>query len=480
MDRAGSVITGDDLGRPVVRNLALVFSGRAVTLALQFVAFAVAAAYLEPALLGIYTFAIALAALFRLLPAFSFDPVVTRDLAQRPADEPALVPNVAYVRLVLAAVAYGVLALTVVAGGYGETRIEAALVAGLVLPAIALDTFRNSLGIRLRLGWTAVADVLEAVLTLAGAIVLAAADAGVYAFLWLYVAVKFVNGLVLLAAVSRVADFDWRPRAADWPRLLRLGAPLALATVLIALYFRLDMVILARLKPDADVGQYGAAYKFLDTVLLVPALALGVIQPVIARSVMEGRELLRRRYSRSVQLMTVAGLGVAVLGGMTAARLVPALPGFKQYEGAGDALAILSVAAGLAFVGAVVQATLIATHRQRQLVYAAAVALVINVVLNLVLIPPYSYTGAAAATVATEVAVLLFSLWAVRPVGLGWPLGGLARALLAGGAAAAVLALAFPAPPLLQLALGLGAYGVAVVAVRAVSAEELALLRRRA
>lgn len=477
---AGSVISGDDLSRPVARNLAVVFSGRAVALVLQFLAFAVAAAYLEPALLGIYTFAIALTALFRLLPAFSFDPIVTRELAQQPEQEPELVPNAAYLRLALSVVAYAALAATLVLGGYDNVRTEAGLIAGLALPMIALDTFRNSLGVRLRLGWTSIADVLEATFTLGGAIVIAATGAGVFAFLWLYVAAKALNGVVLLGAVARMADFDWKPKVGNWRGLLVAAAPLALATMLIALYFRIDMVVLARLKPAADVGQYGAAYRFLDALLLVPALVMSVLQPVIARSAVGDRSRLQRRYWRATQLMAVAGIGIAVLGVMTGPRALPALPGFEDYDGAGRALAVLSVAAALSFIGAVVQTTLIATHRQRQLLYVAGAALLVNIALNAALIPPYSYMGAAWATVITEVAVLVFSLWAAYPLHLGLPVRGLGRALAAGAILAAVLAATHALPPLVQVAVGVLAYGVAVLVTGAVSRSELGLFVRRA
>jgi O-antigen/teichoic acid export membrane protein len=477
---AGSVISGDDLSRPVARNLAVVFSGRAVALVLQFLAFAVAAAYLEPALLGIYTFAIALTALFRLLPAFSFDPIVTRELAQQPEQEPELVPNAAYLRLALSVVAYAALAATLVLGGYDNVRTEAGLIAGLALPMIALDTFRNSLGVRLRLGWSSIADVLEAAFALGGAIVIAATGAGVFAFLWLYVAAKALNGVVLLAAVARMADFAWRPKVGNWRGLLVAAAPLALATMLIALYFRIDMVVLARLKPAADVGQYGAAYRFLDALLLVPALVMAVLQPVIARSAVGDRSRLQRRYWRATQLMAVAGIGIAVLGVMTGPRALPALPGFEDYDGAGRALAVLSVAAALSFIGAVVQTTLIATHRQRQLLYVAGAALLVNIALNAALIPPYSYMGAAWATVITEVAVLVFSFWAAYPLHLGLPVRGLGRALAAGAILAAVLAATYALPPLVQVAVGVLTYGVAVLVTGAVSRSELGLLVRRA
>jgi O-antigen/teichoic acid export membrane protein len=477
---AGSVISGEDLSRPVARNLAIVFSGRALSLALQFVAFAVAAAYLEPALLGIYTFAVALTALFRLLPAFSFDPVLTRDLAQKPEREVDLVPNAAYLRLALSGVAYVALAATLLIGGYDDLRTEAGLIAGLALPMVALDTFRNSLGVRLRLGWTSVADVLEGVITLGGAVAIAAAGGGVFAFLWLYVAAKAANGIVLALAVSRMADLDWKPRVENWSALLRAAAPLALATVLIALYFRIDMIVLARLKPAADVGQYGAAYKFLDTLLLVPALVMSVLQPVIARSAVEDVNRLRRRYQRALQLMAVAGFGIAVLGGMTASRALPALPGFDEYDGAGRALAVLSVAAALSFVATVVQTTLVATHRQRLLVYVAIAALVVNVALNVALIPPRSYMGAAWATVLTEVAVLALSLWAVRSLQLGWPARGLARSVAAAAILAVVLAATYSLPPLVQVGLGLVTYAVASVLTGAVTRSELRLFLGRA
>jgi O-antigen/teichoic acid export membrane protein len=477
---AGSVISGDDLSRPVARNLAMVFSGRAVAITLQFLAFAVAATYLEPALLGIYTFAIALTALFRLLPAFSFDPIVTRELAQQPEQEPELVPNAAYLRLALSVVAYAALAATLVLGGYDDLRTEAGLIAGLALPMIALDTFRNPLGVRLRLGWTSIADVLEAALTLGGAIVIAATGAGVFAFLWLYVAAKALNGILLVAVVARLADFDWRPQVGNWRRLLVAAAPLALATMLIAVYFRIDMVVLARLKPAADVGQYGAAYRFLDTLLLVPALVMSVLQPVIARSAVGDRSRLQRRYWRAIQLMAVAGIGIAVLGAMTGPRALPALPGFEDYGGAGDALAVLSVAAALSFVGTVVQTTLVATHRQRQLLYVAGAGLVVNIALNVALIPPYSYMGAAWATMITEVAVLLFSLWAAYPLRLGLPLGGLGRGVAAGAILAVALAATYGLPPLLQVAVGVVVYAAAALVTGAVARSELGLFLRRA
>ena len=60
------------LGSRVARNLALLTGGRGIGVALQFAAFALIASYLGPGLFGVYSFAVAVVAIFRLLPTFGF------------------------------------------------------------------------------------------------------------------------------------------------------------------------------------------------------------------------------------------------------------------------------------------------------------------------------------------------------------------------------------------------------------------------
>src|ERR671910_2828239 len=172
-------VPGDsDLGSEVARNLTVLAAARAAAAALQFAAFAIVASHLGPELLGVYTFAIAMVALFRLIPTFGFEQIVPRDIAQRPELEASLVPNVLYVRTLLAVVAYGLLALSMVVLGYSVLAQDAALVAGLALVLVAGDTLRATLATRLRLGWSAAADILESALVLLGAVSLTLAGVG--------------------------------------------------------------------------------------------------------------------------------------------------------------------------------------------------------------------------------------------------------------------------------------------------------------
>ena len=250
-----------------------------------------------------------------------------------------------------------------------------------------------------------------------------------------------------------MGEFSWRPRPELWPPLVRSALPLGLAGLLMALYFRLDVMILA-LKPPDDVGQYGAGYRFLEAFTVLPTMIMSVLAPVLARSFMEGWGVLQRRYGLAMHLLSVIAIGVSVGGAMTAWRVLPALPGFGAFDGGGVALAILSPAAGLILVGTIAQGVLIAGHRQQRLLRISAAGLAFNLVAQ----PPADpalllrrrrdrhdrHRGAAGGAVAARGAAA---------ASLHWPLARLWPVLGATAAMAAAIAATYALDPFLQVAI---------------------------
>ena len=194
--------------------------------------------------------------------------------------------------------------------------------------------------------------------------------------------------------------------------------------------------------------------------------------------------MLQRRYADALHALNLLAVPMAICGAMVAWRLLPALPGFEAYHGAGVALSILAPGAALILLGNLVQGTLIAAHEQRSLVRISAFGLAFSTVLNVALILPWSYYGAAAATTATEVVLVGLSLNAVhRKLALAWPARRFLRLLVAGAALAAALALSYGLNPFVQLGLGLIVFlltAAAVGGLRRSDLRGLAALRRRA
>jgi O-antigen/teichoic acid export membrane protein len=383
-------------------------------------------------------------------------------------------------RLVMSAVSLLLLALVLIPTGLG-----ALLVPGFFLMVFTsyATLLRNGLYAVQQLGFEAVAVVLESVVLLALVLYGGRTHQGVTYYVWAYAA-QYAFSCVyfsIVLAVKRVARIGWRfelPLLREW---FWKGLPFALTFVLTILYFRIDQPLVYVLKSPAAAGYYGAAYKPIEALLFIPMTFLSVIFPVLSVYYRERRGELLDAISRFFKALLLMGwpmsVGIFVLSYPLTQLLLG--PGYGPSE---RAFKILSLALGFAFVNNAFIGALNASDRQSSFTWAAAWSLVANLVLNLALIPPFGYLGAAVATVLTEI-VLGVVAWTltVRHIGrvpafsLSW------RVVLAGLVMGVAI---FPLRDLdgfkvaIPIAAGVVVYIAAVLLLRALSGEEIAWARR--
>jgi O-antigen/teichoic acid export membrane protein len=171
---------------------------------------------------------------------------------------------------------------------------------------------------------------------------------------------------------------------------------------------------------------------------------------------------------------------VGVGGAMTGWRALPALHAFRHYHGGGVVLAVLCPAAGFLLVGSLASGVLYTAHFQRLVLQVAVAVLVVDVVLDVALVLPGSYVGAAVASTAGEaVAAAAMSWMAWRRLGVGWDGPRLRQALTAAAILAGVLGLGYALPPLAQLAVGVVTVPAALWWTGALRPADLVGLRRQ-
>jgi O-antigen/teichoic acid export membrane protein len=153
----------------------------------------------------------------------------------------------------------------------------------------------------------------------------------------------------------------------------------------------------------------------------------------------------------------------------------------RFYPQAIPALQILALAYVFAFVNNAFIGALTVLDRQATYAKAAGASLAVNLVLNLILIPPFGYIAAAWTTVVTEMVLVAAGWWLttkhlgkLRLAAASW------RPLLAGAVMGAVL---YPlrdvrgAAVFLVVLVGIAVYGAAVLLLRAMTREEIQFLR---
>jgi O-antigen/teichoic acid export membrane protein len=183
---------------------------------------------------------------------------------------------------------------------------------------------------------------------------------------------------------------------------------------------------------------------------------------VIARDAREGR--LRETVQVAWDVFVIAGAALAACGAAVAPELVR-VAGGADFADAAEPLRWLLAAGAIAFVNGVIGYTLIAVDRQRNALWLNATGLLVNVALNLVLVPAYGIVAAAVVTLFSELLVLAGSLWlARRYLGFVPGAGVVPAALVAAGATAGVL-LVLPDTLALLLPVGALLYGGLVFAL---------------
>lgn len=417
----------------------LAVSGLLARSAMLLVGFVVARAY-GPDEFGRYTAAFALASSFLLFTNLGAGFWLMKLTAQGHTDLDSAYGNALFVTAAIAAIAFPALILASHLLGYSpELRLMVALLGPVVILSSFHELFSALAQGRGQMGIIATFRVLYSLALLAAAVIARLVGGTLAFFALLALILVFVITIAWFISTLRVA----RPRLvpSGIPALLRGSWLYGLATLFFVIYFRIDSVMLAIFRTPSEVGQYGAAYQVVELLLKVPILVSFVTLPIAFQ--VGNSERMLDAYRGKLRHLAVLGmlcsLGVYAL----ADPILHALVG-GRFGPAVAALRILAPALWIKFVGVAAADLLTTSDKQARRTILAGLAALVNIGLNLYLIPHFGIRGASWATVVTEAllaAGFFLSLRTLRVGRVGGPvLLWSALALGAGTATAALLA----------------------------------------
>ena len=211
----------------------------------------------------------------------------------------------------------------------------------------------------------------------------------------------------LIKNVSAVFDLKYaRSLFKDsWP----IAATLALNVV----YFRADAFILSSIKGSAQVGIYNVAYLVFQTILVLPTFMMNSFYPMML-------ETLKFRVDRFKYQIKMATLGLAVISVIlsfatfiSSPHIIKLITG-SGFVGSVTSLRILSFGFPAYFLSALLMWILVTSGKYKTLLLIYTSGLIINLALNFILIPQFSFYGASVTTVISEYLILLLLLASLR------------------------------------------------------------------
>ncbi|MFN2569351.1 MAG: flippase [Candidatus Dormibacteria bacterium] len=294
----------------------------------------------------------------------------------------------------------------------GLTSLLLPTFAVLVLSGYSL-LLRNTLYALQRLGFEIASIIPESLVLLVLVIAGAATHQGVAYFLWAY-AISYAF-TALYFAVVLIATGIIRPRWEMDLGLLRpwlmAGLPFAITYIFTTVYFKVDIPILQRFRSYQEVGWYSLAYKPFESLLFVPVTLRAVIFPIMSVYHRATPDRVAPLAGQLFKVLAALGWPLSVGTFLLAPQLNEVFHLFPQ---SAASLRILALAIGFMFVDNTFAATLNAIDRQKVFAYIALAGLLINVGLNLALIPPFGYLGASWAVVIAEMALVIIGWFVLR------------------------------------------------------------------
>ena len=466
----------------VLRGFAVLSAATVLLRLIGFVAVTLFARKAGPHTFGTYAFALALAGFVVGAPTnFGIGTLGIRRIARDPKDAGKVVGEALGVQTIIAVVT---VALLVTVVPFLSTDPELVLLtpfAALYYVAYSMTVDWALQGLQQLRAVAAARLAGQVVFGIAVPLVLIRGPAGAVRYAAVFAVGAIITAIAAFAMVRRVAGpirVSWNP-ATLWD-LARKAAPLGFSLVMLQIYWSMDQVLLGLLTNKTEVGQYAAAAKLPAVLSGFIAIWVSAVYPHASKLFTHQPDVLRRQLGSFTSLSVVAALPLVAGSAILGTDIMTGLFG-PAFRPAGGPFVILMAASAIVVVAINYTSLAMAVDQERVFAWAVSAAAVINVLLNLLLIPFYGPSGAAIATVVAESVVFL--VCARRVVGvIGRPPLS-ARRIVGAIAATAVMSAALLAMPSsisvwLRIVAGGAVFLAVAVACGAVRREDLALLRR--
>ena len=403
MDTSASPAT--DSSR-AVRNSVVVFTGNILSRLIDLYALILLARTLGEAVLGQFSFAVVYVSYFAILIDLGFNITFVREMVRDKERQETLLAGMIVFKVVLVTLGILLASTLILLGDYPtDTRqlvwiMTFALLISPKLPSLRV-VYEQVFQAHLRMEIPTLIKLLD------GGLLVALIYSVIFygqPVLWVMVAYVACNlpGMIIILLASRKIV---RPRRTFDIRLmtglLRQALPIAVLGVFATLYSRLDILLLSLWWDETAIGYYTAAYRLTEAFRIVPAAVLVSLYPVMVATADRIKEDFIPALSGGLKPLFILLIPVCIGTGFLNDRIID-LVYTSRYQPSGDALVILVWAELFVTMATILSHALIALDRQRAVVKINGVMLVVNILVNVQLIPRWSFVGAGVARLVTE------------------------------------------------------------------------------
>jgi O-antigen/teichoic acid export membrane protein len=375
------------------------FFGKFFTLVISFFIGIYIARYLGPSNYGLLAYVTSFVGLFGFLTSFGIDNIVSREIIKDHNKKDELIGTAFYMKIIGSIIAI----TTIIIISFFSTRDLFTL--GLIwifsltfIPQafnIIEIYFQSQVLSKKVVTAQITANIISALLK----ILVITVGKGIFWLMLIFIIEASIYALILLFSFRKFGKHirDWKFNPVIAKSLLKDSWPLILATVAIGIYMKIDQVMIKNMLGNEQVGIYAVAVKLSEVWYFIPTLICTSLFPSIIQSLNTDIELFNQRMKKLYSLMFWLSIGIASIVTIFSYPIIKILFGQAYIQGA-TSLQIYVWAGVAVFLGVAMSQYLIAKNLTKISFYNTLLGAMVNIILNIILIPKMGIGGAAIAT----------------------------------------------------------------------------------
>ncbi len=358
---------------------------------------------------GAYFFAIAFSTIFTVVADFGLGPVLTRETARFPDRGQQYFNTVFWTKIFFGLGAYGLMVCFANLLNYSETTKLLISISGITMFSDNLTTAFNSVfRAKKNLIFESGGVIVSQLTTL---IIGTLALLNHWSLVWLilaYTIPSFLNLIYMGFFLDRVygifIQLIWNKQV--FKIFLTTALPFAIAGIIGRLYSYSDTLLMSKMLTEKELGWWSVPYKITFAFQFVPMALSASVYPVFSSLFISERDKIGQLFEKSWRYLFIIVMPLA-LGIIAIADPVVMHVLGEQFAPSVLPLRILLLSLIFGFLTFITGALLNATNKQKIQTALVSVALLVNIILNIILLPVWGINGAAVAALISNAALCL-------------------------------------------------------------------------
>lgn len=223
------------------------------------------------------------------------------------------------------------------------------------------------------------------------------------------------SGILVWFYRKKYQRFVFSAHARTFFEMIKISYPFIFSAVLVTVYAQTDKIMLKSMLNNDAVGMYSVSQTLAGAISIIPTALIEGFRPEILKNKNRDNSIYQMRLKQLYGIVFWISVAYGLLISLFSKHLILFLYG-EKYLGAKPALSLIVWYTSFSYFGAINNIYMVAENKTVWVQISTLVGAVVNVILNLLLIPTFRIVGAAAASLITQVIVNFALLYFIKPL----------------------------------------------------------------